>query len=149
MKNCRILIVEDDPISATLLCELCKSCGFKACHIANNSYEALHCISKYNVDLILLDIDLEKEHAGIDLAITAKQERIPVVFVTGKTDEESIRLATQVDAYAYLVKPINPAEFKANVKITLYKSEQMHLREKDKKKMLSLFNSCIESEKDT
>lgn len=145
MNKCNVLIVEDDPLSAQILSELCESIGFVICHTINNSHDAINLIAKCDIDLILLDIDLETENAGIHVAKIAKEKyNIPVVFVTGKTDDNSIHLASQTGAYCYLVKPINQKSFLANAKFALNKAAEMRLREDNRKKLLSLYHNTNE-----
>ena len=61
----------------------------------------------YPYDLIFLDIEMNDEINGIDLAkrIREKDKDVPIVFITGISDY--VFEGYEVNAYRYLMKPIN------------------------------------------
>ncbi len=92
--------------------------------------EALELIYENDFDLILLDIMMP----GIDgfevcsrLKEDKKTEDIPIIFLTAKTNIESISEAFERGAVDYLTKPFNPDELIARVRnhLELYRAKQI------------------------
>lgn len=145
MQKCTILIVENDPLNTTILREMCNSFGLVTCLTTKTTNEALQCLSECDIDLIFLDIDIETEYAGMHLAKILKQKySIPFVFITDKTDKNTIDMAAKLEPYAYLIKPIDPLIFLAQAKIALYQSATMQLQENNKRNLLGLYQNCVE-----
>ena len=65
-------------------------------------------------DIIILDVMLPNI-SDIDLLKKIKEQpeikNIPVIMLSGKSDEEIINLAEKIGAYSYFTKPINPKKF--------------------------------------
>ncbi len=100
---------------------------------ARNGKTALKHVENENFDLILLDI-MMPEMDGFEvcriLKADSRTENIPVIFLTAKTDSESIVLGFELGAVDFVTKPFNNAELLARVKthIKLRKTER-ELRE--------------------
>ncbi len=79
----RILIVEDEPLTAfdneVTLADL----GYKVVATLDNFDDAIALLGREQVDLILSDVRLSGERSGVDLARAAKQQGVPVLFSTG------------------------------------------------------------------
>src|SRR5262249_23901649 len=77
----RILVIDDDRASLSLLRELFKSQGWHA-ETAQTPERALELASREKFDLLLSDINLEAEMSGIDL-LRRLRDSCPVVLITG------------------------------------------------------------------
>lgn len=79
----RILIVEDEPLTAfdneVMLADL----GYEVVATLDNFDNAVELLGGEKVDLILSDLRLSGEQTGLDLARAAKKKSIPVLFSTG------------------------------------------------------------------
>lgn len=102
-----ILVVEDDPVSATLIKEtLAEFEGGFEIQIAQTLSESLSFLSKdFHFDAILLDLNLP-DSQGIDTfqAIHSFVPHIPIIILTGVDDEELAKLSLQNGAQDYLHK---------------------------------------------
>ena len=80
---------------------------------AQSAEELFKLLHDFRPDMILLDVNMPKDD-GFDTlkAIKADQFKadIPVVFLTGQKDRESLLKAMALGASDYLVKPISDAE---------------------------------------
>ena len=83
-----ILIVEDQFIEANILKLILKKAGYLVCSIARSVSEALKIIEKENPDLVLLDIQLQGNLTGIDLARILKDKNIAFVFLSANSNKQ-------------------------------------------------------------
>lgn len=97
----RILIVEDEPLTAFDTEQMLLSAGYEVVGTVDRVAEAEPLIeSAADVDLILSDVRLTGERSGVDLARIAKDRGVPLLFVTGSVPEGADNLAIGV-----LLKP--------------------------------------------
>jgi len=89
---------------------------------ALSGQEAFDILLTNNIDLILLDI-MMPEMDGFEVAKLMKQNMItkdiPIIFVTAKTDEASIKEAFEKGGVDYITKPYRNYELLARVKMHL------------------------------
>ena len=71
------------------------------------------------IDLVLLDVRLPGE-SGMQLAAELRQRaRVPIIFVTGRTEEADRVMGLEVGADDYVVKPFSERELLARVRAQL------------------------------
>lgn len=106
-----ILIVEDEIILAMDIKYLLEDRGYQVQAIAFSGHDALMQAQQRRPDLVLVDIKLEGYMDGIEAAkyIIEKLD-IPVVFVTGNSDQATKDRALKIHPAGYLQKPINEDE---------------------------------------
>jgi len=113
-----ILIVDDNPQNLQLLGALLKEKGYRVA-VAQRGSVALEYVQKRRPDLILLDI-MMPEMDGFTVCTKLKKNKstgdIPVIFLTAKTDTESIVNAFETGARDYITKPFNQSEVLARIK---------------------------------
>lgn len=118
-----ILIVEDDAVISRLeewrLCQL----GYTVCGRATNAADALTITKEKKPDLILLDINIEGEMDGIDLAgILATKTDIPVIFLTSHAEEAILKRVKGTLQYGYIKKPFKDDDLRIGIELALSKS---------------------------
>lgn len=102
----RVLIVDDDVIITRRIGELFELSGYGA----ERAHSAAECLSRLEsddaFDAVILDIGLgEREPHGGEVAATIRDRHgVPVVFYTGHTDRETIRLTRDTDSFGLVVK---------------------------------------------
>jgi two-component system, response regulator PdtaR len=79
----RILIVEDEPLTAFDNEHLLREAGYEIVATVDDLDEALNVLDREQVDLILSDVRLRKQQTGIHVAQAAKERRVPTLFATG------------------------------------------------------------------
>ncbi|MBA3526518.1 MAG: response regulator [Pseudomonadota bacterium] len=79
----RILIVEDEPLTAFDNEVTLADVGYEVVATLDNFDKAIALIGREQVDLILSDVQLSGERTGVDLATAAKARGVPVLFSTG------------------------------------------------------------------
>ena len=104
----RALIVEDETMIALGLEAHLRELGFQACDLAADGHQALsHAVSN-PPNVVLMDVNLEGNREGIEVARKLRETcDVPIVFVTGCTDSETIQLLrSEVPGAPVLPKPI-------------------------------------------
>ncbi|MBN2857870.1 MAG: response regulator [Candidatus Delongbacteria bacterium] len=135
-ENYRILMVDDSPKNIQVVANFLQNEGYDL-SFATDGKEALQILSKVDFDLILLDVVMP-EIDGFEVCrkITSdeKYKNIPVLFLTVKTDPESIIKGFESGGVDYITKPFNPYELLARIKTHLrLKSIQAKYRENNDK----------------
>lgn len=107
----RLMIVENDRVTARDLEATLRRRGFVVSGIAYSTAEALNLLSSDKPDLVLLDIQLDHDEDGITLAQTLREEHgIPSVFITGYSEDAIIDRARRARPAAFLRKPFSDSE---------------------------------------
>jgi CheY-like chemotaxis protein len=113
----RVLVVEDEPATNELLCQLLEREGF-ACRGVEEGNRALALAPEVQPSAILLDLMLP-DISGFEVYEKLRRigplKRIPVIVVTALDDEASRRRGSQLGADAYLTKPFEPAALVAEL----------------------------------
>jgi two-component SAPR family response regulator len=89
----RILIVEDEPLTAFDNENLLRDAGYDIVATVDDFEEALQILEREAVDLILSDVRLRSQQNGIDLAQAAKAKGIPTLFATGHAYPDAASVA--------------------------------------------------------
>lgn len=119
----KILIIEDEPLIQEHLSACLESIGYEVLNMIDNAQEAIEYLKENNdiIDIALLDINLNDELDGIDLANIIKAEYgIPFMFVTSYTDDKTIERAKHTGPIGYIVKPFTTEDLKSNLEIALF-----------------------------
>ena len=120
------MIVDDVTKNIQLVANFLKQVGYEI-NYALNGKAALNHVKRADFDLILLDI-MMPEMDGFEVCQRLKSNNetkdIPIIFLTAKTDIESITRAFEVGGIDYITKPFNKAELLARVKTHLELQQQ-------------------------
>jgi DNA-binding NarL/FixJ family response regulator len=101
-----LLLVEDEVIVAMQLRRNLLAQGYKVYEPVGTAQAAIESASTYHPDIILMDIRLPGAKDGIDAAVEIRAHHdIPVIFVTGYSDPETVARAQAVSPAALLPKP--------------------------------------------
>jgi len=117
----KILIVEDDIYMQLILKEFLSN--VYETEVCLNGMDALASIQNGNIpDLIISDLNTAKI-SGLELLgqLQASDffKTIPVIIVSGEDSSEKRILCLNSGADDYIVKPFNPAELEARVRVVL------------------------------
>jgi len=120
-KQIKILIVEDDLYMQLILKEFLSN-QYKT-EIFVSGMDALASIQNGNIpDLIISDLNTAKI-TGLELLAQLQAsdffKTIPVIIVSGEDSSEKRILCLNSGADDYIVKPFNPAELEARVRVVL------------------------------
>lgn len=116
----RILIVEDEPAIAEHIAAYLDNDDFEVSGIVYDSADALEELKNNTPDAVILDINLESETDGIDIAqVINDTYEIPFLFLTAHSDKQTISRAKTVNPSGYIVKPFNEKTLCASVEIAI------------------------------
>ena len=114
-----ILVVDDSADTLSMLNDILEQAGMN-CLLALDAKQALSIATRMLPDIILVDAIMPNTN-GFDLCLQLKHERelhdIPVIFMTGLNDAESLVKAFSVGAADFINKPINTAELIARMRV--------------------------------
>jgi response regulator of citrate/malate metabolism len=120
----KILIVEDEFIVANDLRIMLEKAGYKVCGIAPSVVKALELIATKAPDWILLDIFLQGDKTGIDLAGQLTEMEIPFIYISANTNQGILEAAKATLPYGFLVKPFREKDLMVMLDIARYRHEQ-------------------------
>mgnify|MGYP003411452152 FL=1 len=116
----KILIVEDEPVIAENISIYLDNNDFEVSAIAYDSDEAFLQLKNNTPDAAILDINLESDKDGIDVAAYINKEiQIPFLFLTSYSDKNTLDKAKKVKPSGYIVKPFNEKTLLASLEIAI------------------------------
>ncbi|MDD2851294.1 MAG: diguanylate cyclase [Desulfuromonadaceae bacterium] len=146
-----ILLIEDDHFFRDMFSNLLQAEGYTV-ETADCGKSGLDMLANGQYSLIIIDLVLP-DISGLDILSRVRESHptVDVIMVTGNANLESAVFALKHGARDYLVKPVNPDEFKHSVAQCI---QQRHLLDENDelKKMLSLFRAsqaisgCLDQE---
>jgi DNA-binding response OmpR family regulator len=114
----RLLLVEDDPMLASLILEGLGEDGLSVEH-APNATLAQNMAELGSFDALILDVMLpEGDRAGFELARTLREARnsVPILFLTARADMDSKLHGLELGGDDYLTKPFDFRELRVRVR---------------------------------
>jgi DNA-binding response OmpR family regulator len=115
----KLLLADDDPITLDALRACVEPEGFTAL-LASHGGEALMLWEKHQPDLLCLDIMMP----GVDgyevcRRVRASNPRVPVLFLSAKSEEIDVVVGLQLGADDFIRKPFGKHEFLARIRAAL------------------------------
>ena len=125
MTNTRILIIQDDHFAGTHLTERLIALGYTVCAAVSSGQEAIEKAAETHPDLALIDLGLEGDADGVDVAEQLSAD-IPVIFLTDGSEGDLLQRAEATQPYGYVLKPVDERQLHLNIKTAL----SLHNRDK-------------------
>ncbi|MDH5399784.1 MAG: response regulator [Cyclobacteriaceae bacterium] len=122
MKKHKLLIVEDNIITAKHISNTLQKFGYEVTGMTNSIESTEKSIISNRPDLVILDINLGRDIDGIHIAeILNRDFSLPYLFLTSYNDEKTINRIIKVQPLGYIVKPFNPVDLNTVIELALYK----------------------------
>jgi diguanylate cyclase (GGDEF)-like protein len=135
-----ILLVEDDLFFRDMYSNLLQAEGYQV-ESASCGADGLDMLAKGQYSLVITDLVMP-DVSGLEILSRVRESHptVDVIMVTGNANLESAIYALKLGARDYLVKPVNPDEFRHSVAQCI---QQRHLLDEnvELKNMLSLFRA--------
>ena len=115
-----ILIVEDEPLIALDLQRRLKRLGYRVSDSVRTGAEAVASALRRPPSLVLMDIQLAGELDGIEAARQIRAaEHLPILFVTGRGDADTVERAKGAEPHGYVIKPFEERELWSAIELAL------------------------------
>jgi len=121
----KVLIVEDEQLVAFLMENYVSenSC----CQVignVDNGDDAIEIARKEKPDIILMDVRIEGNKDGIEIAeLLNKELNIPIIYTSGNADEKTTERARNTNQLGFLVKPVNKDDLRRLLCPDKYKNQ--------------------------
>jgi DNA-binding LytR/AlgR family response regulator len=123
MKKTDFLIVEDELLIAETISEILEKAGCTQIRIVDSFDSAITEIENRKPDMVLTDINLEKDKSGIDLGeVLHSKYRIPFIYITSHSSAEILDKAKHTRPNAYIVKPFKSEDLVVAIELALFNS---------------------------
>jgi two-component system, NtrC family, sensor kinase len=120
MSQPRILVVDDNPNVCAFTARSLERFGYSVAGKAATGRDAITLAEATNPDLVLMDINLDGEMDGIETGRRMRFEKdLPVVYITGNADDETLARAMATEPVGYIVKPFEPEDLHASIETAL------------------------------
>ncbi|MBF0099858.1 MAG: response regulator [Desulfobacterales bacterium] len=123
-----ILVVDDNPVNIKLIETILYHNGYVPICVKNGK-QCIETSGQCGCNLILLDINMP-DMSGLDVCLHLRQQKstqdIPIIFVTGMTDNEMLKEAFASGGTDYVRKPINTIELLVRIKSALNQQRLKH-----------------------
>ena len=120
-----ILVVDDDSAMRQLVAEYLGHNDFRVTGAASGD-ELMETLRGGVVDLVLLDLRLPGEDGMTLLQQLRTASQIPVIILTGRTEEADRVMGLELGADDYLTKPFSPRELLARIRTVLRRMQVSH-----------------------
>ena len=118
----RILIVEDERITAEDLRDILTELGYNIIDVVSSGPEAIAIGESEKLDLAIMDIRIKGDMDGTEAArILRSRFNVPVIYLTAHADAETLERAKLAQPLGYITKPFQEAELHAGIEMALYK----------------------------
>ncbi|MBA5608112.1 diguanylate cyclase [Duganella sp. FT3S] len=145
-RDAAILIVDDAPDNLGTLRKMMVQQGYQT-FVATSGERALQIARRVHPDLILLDVVMP----GMDGFETCRQlkshaatQRIPVIFMSARTETEDVVAGFDIGAVDYIGKPLRMAEVCARVRTQLQIRSNSENQEEQAERLRTIVNNMAE-----
>ncbi len=110
-KGKRVLIVEDESLTAMALSLYLRGMGYEVLGFSATGEEAVQRASVEHPDIVFMDVSLAGKMDGIEAAgLIAGGKRVSIIFMTGLSTQAITERVSVQSRAGYLVKPIDFSE---------------------------------------
>ena len=146
MTKARILVVEDEFITGADIQAKLQDMGYEVPVVADTGEYAVQAAGEQMPDLVLMDIHLKGAMTGIEAAeqIHTKYS-LPVIFLTGQSDEATVEKAKISAPFGYLIKPVDDRALRITINMALYKHALDESMKKQEQTIIALLNATTDA----
>jgi CheY-like chemotaxis protein len=119
MRNIKkILIVEDEILSAVWMNDFLSEEGYSVCRPVTTGEQAVEAAKEETPDIVFMDINLAGSMDGIEAArIIHDRYDIPIIFMTGYFNNDILDTIREISPVAFLNKPIQVSDVETSLAV--------------------------------
>lgn len=118
----KILLIEDNALLSETVKELLELSSYKVVSTLKSGENIDHHLSLQNPDLILMDIRIEGNLDGIELAKVIKRKaEVPIIFITSFSDSQIIERVKEIKPEGFILKPFSQETLTTTIELVLSK----------------------------
>ncbi len=107
----RVFVVEDELLVALVYTQVLTTNGYQIVGPFTTGKEALEELSSEDIYAMLLDIQLDDEISGIEIAEKFREKSLaPIIFTTGNDVNNTLKQSAHLENVFVLSKPVNIQE---------------------------------------
>ena len=123
LESYKVLMIDDDEMIATATSEYFNMFGVKTSYVTSYA-DAVAFLEKYDVSLLLLDINLG-EKSGFDLCRKIRENHdLPIFFISARTSDDDVLIALNIGGDDYIKKPYTLNVLLAKVKAAVLRYDR-------------------------
>jgi PAS domain S-box-containing protein len=135
--SARILIVEDEQVTAEDLRDTLTDLGFTVTGVVSNGADAIAQAEENPPEIALMDIRIQGEMDGTAAALVLRKRfNIPVIYLTAHADSATVARAKDAGPLSYITKPFQEAALHASIEIALHRHRE-ELKSRNKEELLA------------
>ncbi|MCG8374592.1 MAG: response regulator [Balneolales bacterium] len=116
----KALIVEDNLILSVLYQNYLKQKVFKTVGEIRDGESAVKLVKTYDPDVVIMDIMLDGPMDGVEAAQEIRKfSDVPIIFITGNSDQRYVERAREIKNSKFMVKPISEEKLSKAVDLML------------------------------
>ncbi|MDX1976942.1 MAG: ATP-binding protein [Pseudanabaenaceae cyanobacterium bins.68] len=141
----RILIVEDDLISAYALQTELENLDYRIIAIADDYESAIAAVTESFIDCAIVDINLHGKPIGIDIAKQIRQiGKCPIVFLSSYNNTQLLMQTAPAMPYGYLNKPYRLTDLHTTITTAIQKYRLEILEKQTARKQQEIYQLAIQ-----
>ncbi len=135
MPIAKILIAEDEAITAKDIELTLKKLGYEISAVVNTGEDAVSLTETLKPDIVLLDIILKGNIDGIEAArLINERTKTPVIYITALQDESTIERSKSTRPYGFLLKPLDERDLNSCLRMAMFRIDtEKKLRESEER----------------
>ena len=122
--NERILVVEDEAITALDLKYSLEEIGYEVIDTVDTGQDAIDIAEEKRPDVVLMDIKLKGDMEGFEAAEVISQWNIPIIYLTANTDIKTFEQSNVKGVYGFVSKPYDLNKLNETLKDTFEKKKK-------------------------
>ncbi len=130
-KQMSILIVDDREDNLELIKIILQDEGYSNLHTSSTVADCYDILESTPIDLILMDVMMPETDGLSGCKVIKEREEwkdIPLIIVTAKSDNETLKMSFDCKATDYIRKPVNETELIVRVKSALISKQDLDYR---------------------
>jgi len=142
----KVLLVEDDRITSTLIQRYIKDLDYELIAAVSTGEEAVDIINRDMPHVVLMDINLEGNLDGIESANRIEnRDMIPFVYITSSSDQSTINRAKESNAYGYIIKPFDKKDLRATIEMALVRHSMERQIKSNEVRVSTVLNNIVDA----